>query len=133
MDRYLCKAKRLDNAEWEKGYYVKCRGHHYILPVYDDDHGYDERYAEWIEIDPKTVCQYAGITDKNGREIWENDIIYHDAIKAVGKVMWYTEDYIGFAVDDIDDSYQQYTLEMFANADVVGNIFDNPDLLYPQN
>lgn len=47
--------------------------------------------------------------------------------------MWYTEDYIGFAVDDIDDSYQQYTLEMFANADVVGNIFDNPDLLYPQN
>ena len=88
MDRYLCKAKRLDNAEWEKGYYVKCRGHHYILPVYDDDHGYDERYAEWIEIDPKTVCQYAGITDKNGREIWENDIIYHDAIKAVGKVMW---------------------------------------------
>ena len=131
MDRYLCKAKRLDNAEWEKGYYVKCRGHHYILPVYDDDHGYDERYAEWIEIDPKTVCQYAGITDKNGREIWENDIIYHDAIKAVGKVMWYTEDYIGFAVDDIDDSYQQYTLEMFANADVVGNIFDNPDLLYP--
>ena len=133
MDRYLCKAKRLDNAEWEKGYYVKCRGHHYILPVYDDDHGYDERYAEWIEIDPKTVCQYAGITDKNGREIWENDIIYHDAIKAVGKVMWYTEDYIGFAVDDIDDSYQQYALEMFANADVVGNIFDNPDLLYPQN
>ncbi|MCI6124634.1 MAG: hypothetical protein MR738_00785 [Enterocloster clostridioformis] len=60
-------------------------------------------------------------------------MIYHDAIKAVGKVMWYTEDYIGFAVDDIDDSYQQYTLEMFANADVVGNIFDNPDLLYPQN
>ncbi len=133
MDRYLCKAKRLDNGEWETGFYVKCRGHHYILPVYDDDHGYDERYAEWIEIDPKTVCQYAGITDKNGREIWENDIIYHDAIKAVGKVMWYTEDYIGFAVDDIDDSYQQYTLEMFANADVVGNIFDNPDLLYPQN
>ena len=133
MDRYSFKAKRLDNGEWETGFYVKCRGHHYILPVYDDDHGYDERYAEWIEIDPKTVCQYAGITDKNGREIWENDIIYHDAIKAVGKVMWYTEDYIGFAVDDIDDSYQQYTLEMFANADVVGNIFDNPDLLYPQN
>lgn len=133
MDRYLCKAKRLDNAEWEKGYYVKCRGHHYILPIYDDDHGYDERYAEWIEIDPKTVCKYAGITDKNGREVWENDIIYYDAIKAIGKVMWYKEDYIGFAVDDIYDSYQQYTLEMFANADVVGNIFDNPDLLYPQN
>ena len=133
MDRYSFKAKRLDNGEWETGFYVKCRGHHYILPVYDDGHGYDERYAEWVEIVPETVCQYAGITDKNGREIWENDIIYHDAIKAVGKVMWYTEDYIGFAVDDIDDSYQQYTLEMFANADVVGNIFDNPDLLYPQN
>lgn len=87
MDRYSFKAKRLDNGEWETGFYVKCRGHHYILPVYDDDHGYDERYAEWIEIDPKTVCQYAGITDKNGREIWENDIIYHDAIKAVGKVI----------------------------------------------
>ena len=60
MDRYSFKAKRLDNGEWETGFYVKCRGHHYILPVYDDDHGYDERYAEWIEIDPKTVCGYAG-------------------------------------------------------------------------
>ena len=69
MDRYSFKAKRLDNGEWETGFYVKCRGHHYILPVYDDGHGYDERYAEWVEIVPETVCQYTGLQDKNVQKI----------------------------------------------------------------
>lgn len=47
MREILHRAKRKDSGEWVKGFYVKCRGHHYILPVYDADHGYDERYAEW--------------------------------------------------------------------------------------
>lgn len=58
-NNHLSKAKKLDNGEIVKGYYVLCRGHHYILPSYDIDHGFDERYAEWEEIDPSTLCPCA--------------------------------------------------------------------------
>lgn len=47
--------------------------------------------------------------------------------------MWYMEDYIGFGVDDIYDGYQQYTSEMFADVEVIGNVFDNSELLNQQN
>lgn len=50
-----------------------CRRHHYILPVFDTDNGFDERYAEWIEIDPSTLCKCTGMTDKKGKLIWENE------------------------------------------------------------
>lgn len=64
-DRHLYQAKRLDNGEWVEGYCVLCRGYHYILPVYDIDHGFDEWYAEWAEIDPAIRCQCTGLKDKN--------------------------------------------------------------------
>ena len=44
-NRYLYKAKKIYKEEWVEGFYVLCRGHHYILPVYDLDHGFDERYS----------------------------------------------------------------------------------------
>lgn len=72
-NRYLYKAKKRYNGDWVEGIYALCRGHHYILPVYDIDHGFDERYAEWVEIDSSTLCQCTGLTDKNGRLIWENE------------------------------------------------------------
>ena len=60
-NRYLYKAKKIYKEEWVEGFYVLCRGHHYILPVYDLDHGFDERYSEWFEIEPSTLCQCTGM------------------------------------------------------------------------
>lgn len=154
MDRYLCKAKRLDNAEWETGFYVKCRGHHYILPVYDDDHGYDERYAEWIEIDPKTTCQYTGMQDNNVRKIWENDIIEFEDCGEEGyeykegfdftnkaKIVWKNGRYeldnflstnSGVVYDMNNNDHEAFAL-VFKDCEIIGNIFDNPDLLHQLN
>lgn len=137
MDRYLCKAKRLDNAKWEKGYYAKCRGHQYILPVYDEDHGFDERYAEWFEVIQSTVCRYTELTDKNNQKIWENDIVYvtddegysGQVDTGVGEIdflegIWYVS---GDVQNGLYDIGKCMVLE------VIGNIFDNPELLNSQN
>lgn len=66
----LFKAKRKDNGEWVEGYHVYCRKRRYILLILNKEIGFDERENEWIEIDPDTICQYTGLTDKNGNKIW---------------------------------------------------------------
>lgn len=123
----LFKAKREDNGEWVEGYYVFCRKHHYILPILTEAIGYDEREDEWIEIDPDTLCQHTGRTDKNEKKIWENDIaeISHED---------------GYFTCEWDDDAARYILNgdgLTADFDsyygyevgVISNIFDNPELL----
>ena len=162
MREILFKAKGRDNGKWVEGYYVLCRECHYILPIFNNDalyHGYDERYDEWIEIEPSTVCQYTGLTDKNGRKIWENDILEQSTSKkhwcqwtCFGIVRYGEFDFrpgnvgfktncfyverlnIGTEYTAIHPGINQYDiLEENYPSKVIGNVFDNPDLLNPQN
>ena len=78
-DRYLFKAKRVDNGEWVQGYYVKG------LNMYDKEvylifepntMFYSSGETDgWYKVDPTTICQCTGLKDKNGKLIWENDIV----------------------------------------------------------
>lgn len=134
MREILFKAKRLDNGEWVEGYYVYCRKRHYILPVLNKVIGFDEREDEWVEVDPDTICQYTGLTDKNGKKIWENDICdrkekYPEIVTynkgdwqldysyALGKEKHFCACNLGF-----------YVCERNC-VEVIGNVFDNPELL----
>lgn len=77
----------------------------------------------------KTICQYTGLTDKNGKKIFEGDIVKHDISDTIGVVKWYCEDYAGWCVDDIHIEEQQFTYELWSECEVIGNIYENSDLL----
>ena len=132
-DRYLFKAKRIDNGEWVEGYYAVARDRkgltqHNIL-IADNDIG----YFKWIVVDPSTICQCTGLKDKNGNLIWENDILVAHLDDSFTEDATYTRvvwDNNGFCTkeqgsDDIQplDKFDQEHFE------VCGNLFDNPELL----
>lgn len=139
-DRYLFKAKRVDNGEWVQGYYAKgldvftdCEEAHIIFEPNTMFYSSGETDG-WYKVDPTTICQCTGLKDKNGKLIWENDICdrkeeYPEIVKynngdwtldysyLKGKESGYCYCNLGF-----------YVLERKC-VEVIGNIFDNPELL----
>lgn len=123
-NRYLFKAKRPDNGEWVVGYIVRYgytgKEKYYIVPGYASD-----LYA--IKIDPDTICQCTGLKDKNGKLIWENDIVNTQCGKAI--VVW---DKAELRIKWIKDTIWRKDLHFWTNEDdwkceVIGNIFDNDE------
>jgi uncharacterized phage protein (TIGR01671 family) len=97
----------------------------HVIGIMKENHWIIEKNGNLVLIDKNTLCQYTGLTDKNGNKIWENDIIQYKDIKALGKVE-YIED--SFYLKHVYD-YKQYIGEMWNKFEVIGNIFDNPELL----
>ena len=131
-DRYLFKAKRIDNGEWVVGYITRY-GHtwkekYYIIPSYAS-----ALYS--FLIDKNTICQCTGLKDKNGKLIWENDVVaYWDTYSTEngqaeadcdGKVVW-DDETISFQVTN---RLSAESYEVLDDCSVIGNIFDNPELL----
>lgn len=142
-DRYLSKAKRLDNGEWVEGYLFDDgfeNGRMFVGElVIEEYHGtacddWSITGIDFYEVDPSTICQCTGLKDKNGKLIWENDICdrkeeYPEIVKynngdwtldysyLKGKESGYCYCNLGF-----------YVLERKC-VEVIGNIFDNPELL----
>lgn len=87
-------------------------------------------------IDIETLCQFTGLTDKNGKKIWENDIVNHNGEYAPVKFGMYCSSFdcesynLGFYVDFPEETFYRKELGYWRRkAEIAGNVFDNPELL----
>ena len=127
-DRYLFKAKRLDNGEWVQGYLIySFTGVPIIVTEYDHILMLVTRY----EVDLKTICQCTGLKDKNGKLIWENDVVNCLTEKCCGCIGW-NESEAGFYFNVLleDGRFEEeYIYDYQDGIEVIGNVFDDPELL----
>lgn len=142
MREILFKAKRLDNGEWVEGYYI----YHIkrtICPLGDSVKPEDEQhvimqdgFSDWnmprntvvYEINPDTLCQYTGEKDKYHNKIWEHDIVRNEK-GDIGVAQWF-EEHAAFMIWNKTKNCVCYLTENdFSKIEIVGNEFDNPELL----
>lgn len=154
MREFLFKAKRIDNGEWVEGYYIRDQYHigGKDIIFYRKD---SDRFTVYTNIiDIETLCQFTGLCDKNGKKIWENDILMrHGNPKDLAKVLfgefgvrnietgsivdkvvgWHYEVVPTDAISRCEPFCWPMPLTEYyidrCEMEVVGNIFDNPELL----
>lgn len=124
-NRFLFRAKRKDNGEWTEGFLLKRWDGLWIFSI-------DEKFADLII--PSTLCQCTGLKDKNGKLIWENDIIECKDGKHNFQTQIEWDAYCaGFIFQDTATSAVGLDAitenGLYSESKVVGNIFDNPELL----
>ena len=132
MREILFKAKRKDNCEWVEGYYQKrydLLGNEEHLSFHADSY----TVWEYAEIDPETLCQFTGMTDKNGVRIWKNDIVeaWSQGSRAIGTVKQRVDGL--WIMSPAWQNHEFWELKPNSNGEttveVLGDAFDNPELL----
>ena len=133
-DRYLFRAKRIDNGEWVEGYYavigekvviIEKRGEEF----YDVEREKKTHRNKVVEVDPSTICQCTGLKDKNGKLIWENDITLRTSVTGThkGKIIYSSDG--SFCQKDFETTFENLLIHSDSYFEVIGNIFDNPELM----
>ena len=159
-DRYLYRAKRTDNWELVEGFYFcmehtdKRHTHHFIIPIGVSLEKGTPIEKIQVEVDPSTICQCTGLKDKNGKLIWENDVLMghgnpKDLVKAVFgdfyvidvETLEKVDKVVGWHYEviptDAISKCEPFCIPMpltdeyieRCEFEVIGNIFDNPELL----
>ena len=131
-DRYLFKAKRVDNGEWVLGVLFDGENHCIIgQEIKFSPYQTNECKIVGYEVDRNTICQSTGLRDKNCKLICENDIVkgkYYDNGKShrhIGQVKYTCEAYKVVGVKQ----YTGYHACLDGSYEVIGNIFDNKESL----
>lgn len=135
MREILFRGKRTSNGEWVEGWYeppVKWDGHSFGTTI---AYICSEGYLDDAEVDPTTVGQYTGLQDKNGKRIFEGDIlVFCKGATHPIQVYW---DGLGWKFlrneKRIEDTFECNTISHIQYCEIIGNIHDNPELLEVQS
>lgn len=140
MEKFYCRGKTLpideyDNSLWVVGYYTCFNGvEHRIYGGYaETDCG--DYYPDWVNVIPETVGRYTGLRDKNGKRIFEGDIVrlYEDVKRAFevddGEVIYGRG---GFHIGNcnlLNSLNAIASYDWILRGEVIGNRYDNPELI----
>ena len=130
MREILFRGKRVDNGEWIEGFFAKSGDKTFILIASDIAFG----YVTMKEVLSETVGQYTGLTDKNGKKIFEGDIVeltYYtlsEERKVIAEVA-YEEESAAFVLYSFGTENKGICAEICNTNKVIGNIHDNPEML----
>lgn len=138
-DRYLFKAKvKEEPNDWVEGYLVvitDANGGEYRIATEEDMRWSYTNYSDYdgvmTIVDKETVCQYTGLNDRNGNKIWENDILfacepYIPTVPFSVRYNYETVSYVGL-YDGFEKAFE-LKADLLTSSEVIGNIFDNPEL-----
>ena len=128
MREIIFRGKRVDNGEWVKGFYACVLDTHYIITGRFDSLTNGIINSEAYKVDPSTASQFTGLTDCNGVKIFEGDIVHVKARSCsfTGCVIYWSEE-ARYACKT--KSGIRYAICARLEFEVVGNIYDNPELL----
>lgn len=141
MREILFRGKRVDNGEWIEGDLIQSRDKTYIHPKANSFRVSETGLSKLIvlrEVYPETVGQYTGLTDKNGKKIFEGDIL-QDKFGQI-KIVDYCNEWGAFRacfVKALNDEGKivatvggaSFVGTIWRKYEVIGNIHDNPELL----
>lgn len=121
MREILFRGKRLDNCAWETGSLVIVR-----MDCHDAQYYIADKMTGYhTPVDPATVGQYTGLKDKNGKRIFEGDILCFDETVFV---CYWDGGNIEFGLRNNEESIGMAYVAVY-DAEIIGNIHDNPELL----
>lgn len=111
------------NSQWLYGFYLQNRGEHFVCP---DEFATGKSWENY-EVDPTSVGQFTGLFDKNGREIYEGDIIRHSPKSDIYYIIEWHD--CGLIAKQIGSSSYAGITYWINITEVIGNIYDNPEIL----
>ena len=123
MREILFRGKRIDNDEWTEGYLFKQWNRTFLLWGMTGD------IPNMIEVIPETVGQYTGVIDKNGKKVFEGDVVEYAG--SCGEIVF--AESRGSFLSREKDMYCEWlsTLPRYGTGimEIIGNIYDNEEIL----
>lgn len=117
------KAKRLDNGKWVEGYFYAECGNTYIIENRQEESMLNRNIT--YEVDTDTICQFTGLKDCKGKEIFEHDLIHFVGYEPTAEVIWSEDDYAFMTTSDMDLFLLSDVIDVGnGKIEVVGNKFD---------